>query len=708
MKVFSQGIWPRRKIIIIFLFGLIIPSLCVGYLSWNAFSQRREALKKVIESQLWISGETALKSIEEALLEYEKRLLDPENFTPLLDSSENHQEFKNPSSFSKEIFFLLAEDFRIVFPQTGSENIPFAHWEQSLPDSPFSSLFQRAQFLEYNRKDLAQAADLYRQSCLVTPVKQLQAFALERYARCLVALKKNEEASQVYWNLLDEFSQYKNRAGHPYGVLAVLNLYYLSVPSQGERDPLRALLEVLGRLRTGEWQLNNSSYEYFSKEIERIVKKEISDETFPELSDYYTTILEKPSPYIKELEFKKILEESVIPKLKERITFSQYSNESQSGHFPVDSGDSNTLISYSRLGDISTDQFFYAGFCWDLDYIKNQKMPEIARTLEQASGIRVRLIDDSFQNEAEEDNDVIPKDSLSITFRHYPFPWRLIVTQTALENLKGSAFKENIISGILLAFVVALMCLGTVMILRDISRESATTRHKTEFVHNVSHELKTPLTLIRLYGETLKDQKDLPEENRKEAYEIITRESERLSYMINNVLDFSRIETGKKEFNLKSGCLDEAIRETLDLYRPHLEKKGFTVHVKIENSLPPLDFDREAVASVVVNLLSNCMKFSADKKEVFVRLFRKDNDAVLQVEDKGIGISPKEIHKIFQRFYRSQNSIFSGSAGSGLGLTIVKHIAEAHGGKIEVESEEGKGSVFSVVLPFSKFKEDKK
>jgi len=297
---------------------------------------------------------------------------------------------------------------------------------------------------------------------------------------------------------------------------------------------------------------------------------------------------------------------------------------------------------------------------------------------------------------------------LSITFRQFPFPWKLIVTQTAIENLKSSALKENILYGVLLAVVVAMMGLGALLLVRDMSRELETTRHKSEFVHNISHELKTPLTLIRLYGETLKDQTDLPEKERKKAYEIITRESERLSYMINNVLDFSRIELGKKEFNFKPGRLGDLIRETLELYLPHLEKKGFTVHTEIDDTIPPMDFDREAIASILINLLSNSMKFSPDSKDVSVRLFRKDNVSVLQVEDKGIGISPKDTEKIFQRFYRVPGSVGSGSTGSGLGLPIVKHIAEAHGGRVEVNSEEGKGSLFSVMLPIFRSEEDKK
>jgi two-component system phosphate regulon sensor histidine kinase PhoR len=139
--------------------------------------------------------------------------------------------------------------------------------------------------------------------------------------------------------------------------------------------------------------------------------------------------------------------------------------------------------------------------------------------------------------------------------------------------------------------------------------------------------------------------------------------------------------------------------DTLESYRYHLEKKGFIIHKDIAQDLQEMNFDGEAIASVLVNLLSNAMKFSPKEKEVTVKLFRDNGNAVLQVADKGIGISQKEIPKIFQRFYQSENKIASEAKGSGLGLTLVKNIIEAHKGRIEVESEPGKGSTFSVILP---------
>jgi signal transduction histidine kinase len=341
-------------------------------------------------------------------------------------------------------------------------------------------------------------------------------------------------------------------------------------------------------------------------------------------------------------------------------------------------------------------------------YLEKVKLPEITASLALTSGIQAHMINESFQGGGTGNMNVIPKDALSVSFRQFPFPWRFVITQTALDDLKDTALKENIFFGALLAVILGLMCLGALLIVRDVSRESTTTRQKSEFVHNISHELKSPLTLIRLFGETLRDNRDLPEEILVEAFETITSESERLSHMINNVLDFSRMDMGKKEFNFKRGQLADVIQETLDSYRYHLDNNGFTVRSDIQKNLPPLDFDREGMASVLINLLSNAMKFSSSKKEVIVSLFRNEGNLVLKVEDKGIGIAPKDLNKVFRRFYRADEQVVVDTQGSGLGLTIIQHITEAHGGNIAVDSEPGKGSVFSVILPIPKDDKDLK
>ena len=303
--------------------------------------------------------------------------------------------------------------------------------------------------------------------------------------------------------------------------------------------------------------------------------------------------------------------------------------------------------------------------------------------------------ENSFTGNKEVDSEII----FDMSYRSIPLPWKLLVLNPEIEFLERTARREIFSYGILFFVIFVSMLLGAMLIIRDITRETETTRLKTEFVHNISHELKTPLTLIRLYGETLQFKKNLTDGAKKESYEIITKESERLSHLINNILDFSRIETGRKEFVFKKGNLARIVQDTLESFRYHLEKKSFTIRTDISFDLPEMNFDEEAIISVIVNLLSNVMKFSPQKKEVSIKLFKDNGKAVIQVADKGIGIPPNEISKIFRRYYRSKNKTVSETKGSGIGLTLVRHIIDAHNGEIKIESEPNKGTIFSIILP---------
>jgi len=677
MKILNHRILTHRKIIVIFFLAIFLPSLIVGYLSLNTFSKRREAVKKLLESNLWISGETGLKSVEGALLEHEKKALKSENFIRLIQSKKADQAF-----FGQ--FFLLDANYKIIFPKTGSENALEIQWEKEMPNSQFAQFFKRAEFSEFSQKNYTRAAELYKECTLSAPSKQHRAIAFEGLGRCLLSSKKYDEANKVYNELSKNYGQFQNKAGHPYGIIAAFQLYEIAKENKEEENSHRILHDLHKKIREGTWLINISTYDFYIAEIESIIGKQ-----------------NKQSPYRQTLIFTDFLEKNTIPKIKEKLSMSRAAGEVEPGRLPIALEKDFFLVSYVILPNFQLGQTFYGGFCWDLNLLKNQIIPKVLEDITKDSGLDFKIVDERGQNITTGKEELESKESLALAFRIFPLPWKLLVSHPEIKTLEKTASREIFFYGVLLFVIVALMLLGAVLIVRDISRESETTRLKTEFVHNISHELKTPLTLIRLYGETLQRKENLTNEEKKDCYEIITKESERLSHLINNVLDFSRIEMGRKEFDLKKGNLAVVIQDTLESYRYHLEKKGFAIHKDIAQDLPEMNFDGEAIASVLINLLSNAMKFSPKEKEVTVKLFRDDGNAVIQVADKGIGISPKEVTKIFQRFYQSENKIASETRGSGLGLTLVKHITEAHNGKIQVESEIGKGSTFSVILPIT-------
>ncbi len=244
-----------------------------------------------------------------------------------------------------------------------------------------------------------------------------------------------------------------------------------------------------------------------------------------------------------------------------------------------------------------------------------------------------------------------------------------------------------------------LMIGGIFLTYRNVSREMNLARLKSDFVANVSHELRTPLALIRLYAETLELGRLNSKEKYQEYFRIIREESERLSALINNILDFSRIEAGRKEYEFKETNLPELVRSTLDSYRFQIEQNGFALEENIARDIPPVNVDREAIARSLLNLVNNALKYSKDKKYIGVSLYRANGSVKLEVRDHGIGIPAGEQEKIFEKFYRCGDPLVHNIKGSGLGLSLVRHIVRAHGGDVKVESSPEKGSTFTIALP---------
>jgi signal transduction histidine kinase len=256
-------------------------------------------------------------------------------------------------------------------------------------------------------------------------------------------------------------------------------------------------------------------------------------------------------------------------------------------------------------------------------------------------------------------------------------------------------------SFLILGFLSLMIIAGLVLTKHIVSKEMALARLKSDFVSNVSHELRTPLALIRLYAETLELGRITTQEKKHQYYRIIRKESERLTALINNILDFSRIEAGGKEYEFRNTDIAELVRNTLESYRYQIEQQGFAFEESIDSNLPAVPVDREAIARALVNLVNNALKYSTDEKFLGVKLYRENSVVKLEVADHGIGIARRDQSKIFEKFYRAGDPLVHNTKGSGLGLSLVRHITHAHGGEIAVESTPGKGSKFTLSLPLA-------
>ncbi|HUO59957.1 MAG TPA: HAMP domain-containing sensor histidine kinase [Candidatus Acidoferrales bacterium] len=267
---------------------------------------------------------------------------------------------------------------------------------------------------------------------------------------------------------------------------------------------------------------------------------------------------------------------------------------------------------------------------------------------------------------------------------------------TTISALSAHFLRTNYL---VLGGLSLLMAGGIFLSYRNINREIALAKLKSDFVSNVSHELRTPLSSIRLYAETLEMGRLKTPEKYQEYYRTIRKESERLTALINNILDFARIEAGRKEYDFRETDIGELVRNTLDSCRFQFEQQGFTYEEHIEPDLPKVRVDREAIERSVLNLVNNAVKYSSSEKFLHVGTYRENGSVKIEVIDHGIGIQRSEHNKIFEKFYRTSDPLVHNTKGSGLGLSLVKHVVEAHGGEVAVSSAPGEGSRFTITLP---------
>ena len=365
------------------------------------------------------------------------------------------------------------------------------------------------------------------------------------------------------------------------------------------------------------------------------------------------------------------------------------------------------MLAYHSLPDPSG--IFTAGLLGlqiDLTRLRQELFPAILRNLKSSEQVNLVILNEKGEyviGPKEPDRALLAVQKLE---RPFDF-WQVAIY---LDDTPGLARRQDFLSGLKLWLVSLLLLsivLGAYFFIRRARREAYLSRIKSSFVSNVSHELRTPLASIKMLAELMDMQLNgestirLEKPNARHYLSIIQRECNRLGRLLENVLDLSKIERGLKQYTFEYENPGKVLYLAIETFRPHAESQGFALEVEIAQDLPAVRIDADAILQVMLNLLSNAMKYSHDLKHIRVRAdYEGGSSIAVEVIDQGIGMEAAEFPKIFDPFYRVDPLLGSPKQGGvGLGLTLVRHIVQAHGGQVYVRSATGKGSTFGFTLP---------
>ena len=372
----------------------------------------------------------------------------------------------------------------------------------------------------------------------------------------------------------------------------------------------------------------------------------------------------------------------------------------------VDQHDPSNRIIINPITDEKSMLVGLAGLIVDSEFFEKELLPKAIRMalpeFDSEDGLMLCVRDGQGRQVLPSSPITNPKDD---RVKHAPSfvftDWRLSLQGdfASPEKWARANFAYNITLSALLA---AVLIAGIALTLRTALREMKLSAMKNEFVSNVSHELRTPLSSIRVFGEFMRRGRVTDQEKVKEYGTYIETESRRLTQLINNILDFSRIESGRKVYQFEPADVEEVVAGTLNTFGVRLRNSSIELaYHGPDEPLPELILDANAIDRALSNLVDNAVKYSNGGDRIDISVEADDANVRISVRDRGIGIPRDEQQRIFERFHRVSTGLVHDVRGSGLGLSLVQHIMKAHGGRVTVDSKPGEGSTFTLHLPLA-------
>jgi len=660
---------PVFKLTIVFILAVFISAGILTYLSISNISNLKELTEKKVTEEERILAAELTRNFHKVLEEV------TDTFTGHF--IRNPIDFKLFASSQKPDFI----NDRFIIDRKGNFLWPFfidgITFESGKFDlEKFRNQYNRAENLEFNSQKLKHSEKVYRSALKFAVNKHDSVLCFNALARVSVKINNTDKAIELYNTVISKYYSVTDKYNFPFVYYALPQL--ITISDSNNPEPILKMMEqCLSGMASGEIPLNYSSGDILDQ-IEKWMDQ---------------------IPGGSNVSFQAINE--LIQDIKIQLTFvNEY------GSLIRKYGITNDSESLPELGDyyIISGATQYPGIILFINH-KHENLLGFTVTLDRLWGMtldNIKWSDTEFEylveltknsNSNSSFNGLETKTPLSVFFPSY-------VIQLKLKDeslIKKYVSRRSWIYGIALTLLIGGMIMGVNLILRDVNREKRMAARQSEFISNVTHELKTPLTSINMFAESIYLDRAKSETSRKKYSYIIIKESENLKRKIDNILEYSVKKNERSKYKFQKTELSALLKSVLNEMEYWLEINKFNVSAEIEAGIFVV-VDSEAIKQALSNLIGNAIKYSPVSKNLYISLKKQTEKIIIEVEDTGLGIPKDQIDLICEKFYRVRSEENKALSGTGIGLTVTRDIIKAHNGEIDVTSELNKGSKFTIVL----------
>ena len=643
MDTLSRWLGAPRGLLILFGTVVALPAATLVFLGVRLLQQDRDLAHQRRAEVLEQSVDRVVRALGDDLAALQKRL--------------SEASWPPAPSPPGSVHVLMARGEVRVAPSSALAYYPVVLKMKEPPPAPFAEL----ETAEFRARDLPNALEVSRR-LTVSADPLVQAGALLRQARILRKIGRAADALRIY-GALAAFTTI-SIDGSPADLVA-RKARCLLLKELARANELRQEAAALDRdLDAGRWQLDRVSYQYVSAQL-----------------DEWLGSARRPHAGTESLA-------AAVEWLYQQWTRGSGSELSPNGAQSLATdGTTVTVVWGSAEGRLSA---FVGGH----EYFERAWLAQARKAADPAEVSLLAATDPGAPRAPAAADTLVTRRSAADT----GLPWTVVTTlESDVEAARFEGRRRMLLAG--LAAILVLVAAGSYFVVRSRNREIALARLQSDFIAAVSHEFRTPLTALRQFNDLLDEAGDLTPEKRRTYYQAQTRATERLHRLVESLLDFGRMEAGRRPYNLQRVDAGALVRDVIQEFQREIEALGFELRCAVEPGEHPVDADAEALARALWNLLDNAVKYSADRRDIDVSVGRTSGKVSISVRDHGIGIPAGDEKRIFQKFVRLAAATSRGIKGSGIGLAMVQHIVAAHGGTLRVASVEHEGSTFTIVLP---------